>query len=85
MFIARVCSIHFTKACFEKKPDHLIVPGDVNIFKLSKTAIPSLNLICNSVIQSSNLENVENNINVANVNITEEESDLHDVSVINVS
>ena len=25
--IARVCSIHFAESCFEKKPDHLIVPA----------------------------------------------------------
>ncbi|OXU31386.1 hypothetical protein TSAR_005900 [Trichomalopsis sarcophagae] len=41
---ARICSIHFTEDCFERKPEHLIVPGDTNIIRLSKTAIPTLNL-----------------------------------------
>lgn len=41
---ARICSTHFTQDCFEKKPEHLIVPGDRNIFKLSKNAISTENL-----------------------------------------
>ena len=41
--IARVCSIHFADSCFEKKPDHLIVPGDLDIYRLSKVAVPTLN------------------------------------------
>ncbi|XP_031785994.1 uncharacterized protein LOC116417376 isoform X2 [Nasonia vitripennis] len=41
---ARICSIHFAEDCFERKPNHLIVPGDTNTVRLSKTAIPTLNL-----------------------------------------
>lgn len=44
MFSARICSVHFDKNCYVKKADHLIVPGDTNIFLLLKTAIPTLHL-----------------------------------------
>ncbi|XP_031778213.1 uncharacterized protein LOC116416028 [Nasonia vitripennis] len=43
-FVSRICSIHFAEYCFERKPNHLIVPGNTNIVRLSKTAIPTLNL-----------------------------------------
>ncbi|XP_014211775.1 uncharacterized protein LOC106641773 [Copidosoma floridanum] len=38
---ARVCSIHFTQSCFQRKPEHLIVPGDKNIYVLRKDAKPT--------------------------------------------
>ncbi|OXU22508.1 hypothetical protein TSAR_006378 [Trichomalopsis sarcophagae] len=41
---ARICSIHFNQNCYVKKPDHLIVPGDTNVFVLSKTAAPTLHI-----------------------------------------